>query len=59
MACGCNKKANVNNTNNTGSGNKQENKTSGKLPLITTNSSSDAKKTALGNVAKKISKRQQ
>ena len=55
MACGCNKKGNVTNTNNTSDG--QQKQSSQKLPLVTTNSSA-AKKTALANVSKKISNRQ-
>jgi len=57
MACGCNKKGNVTNTNNV-SGGQQKQSNNQKLPLVTTNSSS-AKKTALANVSKKISNRQQ
>jgi hypothetical protein len=56
MACGCNKKGNVTNTNNV-SGGQQKQGNNQKLPLVTTNSSS-AKKTALANVSKKISNRQ-
>lgn len=55
MACGCNKKANVQKTNNVGVANKTAQPQ--KLPLVTTNTSG-AKKVALANVSKKISKRQ-
>jgi hypothetical protein len=55
MGCGCNKKASVTNKNNTNEVKKQP----VKMPLVTTNTSSDAKKAALANISKKISKRQE
>lgn len=60
MGCGCNKKANVNNVNNVNNqqNNNQQRQQQQKMPLIATGSSS-AKKTALANVSKKISKRQE
>ena len=55
MACGCNKKANTQKINNVNSPKTTQPQ---KLPLVTTNSSNNAKKVALANVSKKISKRQ-
>ena len=54
MGCGCNKKASITNKNNTN----EAKKPTVKMPLVTTNTSSDAKRAALANVSKKISKRQ-
>jgi len=55
MGCGCNKKANITNKNNTS----ESKKPSVRMPLVTTNTSSDAKRAALANISKKISKRQE
>lgn len=57
MGCGCNKKATVKKINNVGGAASPSQPITKNMPLVTTNTNSGVKKTALANVSKKISKR--